>query len=241
MVEKRMTQPDSLHSGVAAVDRALAVLAAIERAESPVTLAELARDTGLVKSTILRLAASLLGAGYVMRLEDGKFTLGPAVARLSQAYERSNPLRHHILPVMADLVAGGAESPSFHVHHSPSQRLCLFRLDSDHATLDRVAAGDLLPLDRGAAGRVLLAFDGAAGAGFDAIRQTGFALSLGERDPICAGMAMPVFSAGGRMAGALSLSGPRERFADADVTRMRPQLRDAADRITRALGGKFPY
>src|SRR3546814_15662890 len=35
----------------------------------------------------------------------------------------------------------------------------LFRIDSDHATLDSIRGGDVLPLRRGAAGRLLLKCD----------------------------------------------------------------------------------
>ena len=41
--------------GVAAVDRALTILSAFEDAPEPMTLAELARRTGMYKSTLLRL------------------------------------------------------------------------------------------------------------------------------------------------------------------------------------------
>ena len=45
--------------GVAAVNRAISLLAALEATAKPLTLADLARATGLYKSTILRLLVSL--------------------------------------------------------------------------------------------------------------------------------------------------------------------------------------
>ena len=45
--------------GVSAVERALAVLSAFRRGDGALSLAELAERTGLVKSTIMRLAVSL--------------------------------------------------------------------------------------------------------------------------------------------------------------------------------------
>lgn len=240
--EKQKT-PGKPHRGVAAVDRALAILGALESVTAPRTLSDLSRATGLYKSTILRIIQSLSDAGYVMRVEGTKYALGHAVMRLGIAYEAANPLRHTVLPVLRQLVDMGTESPSFHVRQSAEERLCLFRLDSNHSTLDRVQAGDRLTIRRGAAGKVLLAFEtGEAGDGdeMQQIRDTCFAVSLGERDPICAGVAAPVFAASGRILGALSLSGPRERFRDGDIARMRTQLNDAARDLSRQLGGEYP-
>ncbi len=49
--------------GVAAVERALSIVAALESSERPMPLAELATRTGFYKSTILRLLGSLIPTG----------------------------------------------------------------------------------------------------------------------------------------------------------------------------------
>lgn len=228
--------------GVAAVDRALAILTALELSSVPRNLSEIARATGLYKSTILRILESLLDAGYIMRIEDSKYALGPAIMQLGLAYERTNPLRHIIMPVMERLVDQGTESPSFHIRQTADKRLCLFRLDSRHSTLDRVQAGDRLPIGRGAAGKVLLAFGGGIpeDPGLREIRDECFAISLGERDKFCAGIAAPVFSSRDSLIGALSLSGPKERFPPENITRMKHPLLSSARKLTEALGGTFP-
>ncbi len=228
------------NSGVAAVDRAFAIIAALEGETAPRTLSEISRATGLYKSTILRIMESLLRAGYIMRIEDSKYALGPTVMRLGMAYERTNPLKHHVLPVLQELVDAGSESPSFHILQSKTERLCLFRVDSHHSTLDRVRAGDRLPLKHGAAGKVLLAFSGEKGKKFEQIRNELFARSLGERDPECAGVAAPVFGAQNKILGALSLSGPRKRFNPSGIRDMRPLVSGAAKKLSLALGGIYP-
>ncbi|MFX0547191.1 IclR family transcriptional regulator [Roseovarius sp. S1116L3] len=228
--------------GVAAVDRALSIIAALEKGRMPLNLSEIARSTELYKSTILRLLESLQGAGYVVRVEENKYALGPTIMQLGLAYERSNPLRHQILPVMEKLVDMGTESPSFHMRQTADERLCLFRLNSNHSTLDRVHTGDRLPVRRGAAGKVLVAFGEPheAGAEMDQIRGECFAVSLGERDKLCAGIAAPVFSGSRRLVGALSFSGPKERFTEADIARMKGQMMEAVREISNGLGSSYP-
>ncbi|MCA1452663.1 IclR family transcriptional regulator [Bradyrhizobium sp. BRP22] len=223
--------------GVAAVDRALTILGAFEERPEPMSLAELSRHTGMYKSTLLRLMTSLQEFGYLVQLPEGRYHLGPTPFRLGAIYQRANNLHDRVIPVLRQLVAAGTESPSFHVRHDGKRRLCVFRIDSQHSTLDRVEAGMLLPLDRGAAGRVILAFDGESGEVYDPIRKGAIAVSFGERDPDCAGIACPVFGPNGKLVGALSLSGPKPRFTKENIKTMSSLLSQAASRLTRSLGG----
>jgi DNA-binding IclR family transcriptional regulator len=239
----RMTSHSSVKSdagGVAAVDRALAIVAAVAASSQPCSLAQLAAATGFYKSTILRLLGSLERTGYVVRLREGSYALGPMAVQRGAAYDRSDPLRRIVPPVLRDLVTTGSESASFHTRQGVNSRICLFRHNSHHSTLDRIDAGDLLPLDRGAAGRILLAFDGVAGAAFDRLRADWFAHSMGEREPGCAGMAVPVVGADNRLRGAVSLSGPAHRFTDEAIALWKPRLIAAGAEISRALGGRYP-
>jgi DNA-binding IclR family transcriptional regulator len=226
--------------GVAAVERALAIVAALESGDQPITLAELAMKTGFYKSTILRLLNSLLSSGYVTRLSDGSYDLGPMAFRLGAAFARKNAIRHHVVPALHELVDLGTESASFHIREDADNRLCLFRVNSRHATLDRVEAGQSYALLRGAAGHIILAYAGSGGPRYDAIRTHGFDVSLGERDPSCAAVAAPVFGPRGALVGVLSLSGPRERFGAPEIDRMKAVLGPVAKKLTMSLGGAWP-
>src|SRR6187200_3049114 len=90
--------------GVAAVDRALMLLAAFHAGDRSLALPELVERAGLVKSTALRLLASLQHFGLVQRLEDGRYALGPEVARLQSIYTASFSLEGVVMPVLHDLV-----------------------------------------------------------------------------------------------------------------------------------------
>ena len=223
--------------GVAAVDRALSIVAALADSARPLSLADLARATGFYKSTLLRLIASLERRALVVRRADQGYSLGPFAFRLGQAFEATFHLKESVVPVLQWLIEQGSESPSFHVWHDEKTRMCLLRIDSNHSTLDRIRPGDLLPIRRGAAGKVLRAFvDGQSAA-------TGMSLvhtSFGERDPACAAVAAPVFGPAGELLGALSLSGPQERFSDPAVKKMSKLLLAAGERATTSLGGRWP-
>lgn len=224
-------------AGVAAVDRAMAIVLALERSESPLTLSEISGASGLYKSAVLRVMVSLERCTLVVRRADQRYVLGPLAFRLGKAYESISHLEEVLLPLMHDMVRRGLESPSFHVRQDAETRLCLMRVDSNHSTLDRVRTGDLLPLKKGAAGKVLRRPYHAAPA------QDPRALieaSFGERDPSCAAVAGPVFGPGGELLGALSLSGPLERFTEASVKKMSEPLLATCEEATRELGGTWP-
>src|SRR5256885_8835193 len=80
--------PMAAEGGVAAVERALSILEAFAEADDMLTLAELAKRTGLYKSTILRLSKSLESHGYLLRTADGNYRLGAKLLYLGSLYQR---------------------------------------------------------------------------------------------------------------------------------------------------------
>ena len=232
----RTDTPAADSSGVAALDRAFALLAAFGPADASLTLAELAARTGLYKSTILRLAQSLAHHRFLVRHDDGRFQVGPAPLALGALYQRSMRLADAVLPVMRELAALADDGASFYVRVD-DRRMCLHRIDSRHAIKDHVREGDLLPLTRGSGGRVLAAYSGAPGHPYARIRRDGYYLSTGERDRETNGISAPVFGSGQRLLGALTLAGPGFRMSETRLMALRGPLLDAAARITLALGG----
>ena len=99
----RQASPDGATDGVAAVERALAIVDAIAQRTDPITLADLSRVTGFYKSTLLRLIASLERACLVVRRADGRYALGPYAHTLGRAYEATYQLTESILPRLRSL------------------------------------------------------------------------------------------------------------------------------------------
>jgi DNA-binding IclR family transcriptional regulator len=221
--------------GVAAVDRALSLLAEFSASTPRLTLAEIAARTRLHKSTALRMLASLEHAHLVRRQADGRYALGAAVARLHHIFAASFSVEEVILPTLRELVALTRESAAFHVQQGDN-RICLQRVDSPRPVRDHALVGDLLPMNRGAGGRILMAFSGAAGSLYSRIRREQVVALVGDRTPEVAGIAAPVFGAEGELAGALTLTMPAERM---DPAWDKPVMR-AARALTTALGGSYP-
>jgi DNA-binding IclR family transcriptional regulator len=218
--------------GIAAVDRALRVLDSFVD-ENPLALAELARRSGLVKPTVLRALVSLAGAGYVVRLSDGRYQLGAKLMRLGLIYQRGFKLDDHVLPVLKRLADTTGESASFFVRQN-DQRLCLFRVDSPQSVRDVVRPGSLMPIDETSSGQIFTTF-GERGNRTES-RFSVFA-SAGIRDPQTASIATPIFGQEGQLCGALALSGPIQRFGAVETTRMTQQLIEAASHLTTVLSG----
>jgi DNA-binding IclR family transcriptional regulator len=155
-------------------------------------------------------------------------------------YRRAFLSAETIAPALLRLREATGETASFYVRDG-DKRVCLYRVNSERPLRHHLDEGARLPLDRGAAGRLLLAYEGGVGAreragaggGADGeeIRAQGHAISLGERDPEIAAVAVPVFAAGGDILGALTISGLVTRFDAAMVTRCLAALKAEARRL----------
>lgn len=222
--------------GVAAVERALSILDAFDEANLSLSLSRISQITGLYKSTVLRLIETLEDFGYIRRLQNGEYQLGPAPFRLGMLYQQSFNLGDYVLPVLQEVMRQTNESSSFYVREG-QHRICLFRVESNQVLRDHVRPGDRLPLRQGASGKVLTAFE----AGIEVARRPSppklVAVSIGERQADLAAVAAPVFDANGRLAGALSVSGARTRFSDEVVERVSAIVAENARLMTVRLGG----
>lgn len=235
-VTESVADGDAADGGVAAVDRALTLMAAFTHNDTTLSLGELAERTRLYKSTVLRLLASLEHARWIQRQDDGRYALGSEVARLHGIYAGSFSLEDVVMPVLRELVAVTGESAAFHVRQGDA-RLCLYRVDSPHPVRDHIRAGDMLPLDRGSGGRILTAFDDVLGVApgpdqalYASIRENGYFAAIGDRLTEVAGISAPVFLQSGAIAAAVTLTVPAHRY---DPTHLAPVLQAA-----RTLTGK---
>lgn len=212
---------------VEAVERALTILEAFSDGAGELSLAELAARTGFYKSTILRLIASLERFGYILRTPAGRYRLGPSLARLGDLYRDERDLETVLRPALRRLRDESGETASFYVR-SGLTRTCLYRENAVRELRHHLEEGARLPLALGAAGKVLRAYADESDDTLRRVRRDGYALSLGERDPNIAAVAVPLLDGTGRLLGALCLSGLAAQFTLGHQRRCRDLLLQAA-------------
>ncbi len=223
-------------SGVIAVTRALRLLEAFGMDDAQLSLAELSRRTGLHKTTALRIARTLAQDNYLVQREDGNWRLGRAVGWLGACYQATFDVHEVVEPVLRELSAQTGESASFYVREG-NQRTCLARVNGPRTIRHDVRVGVGFPLDLGAPGRVILAYGGQAGEPYESIRQSGYAMSLGERDPEVSSVAAPVFGLQWRLLGSICISGPTSRLNKKRLLELAQTIMQAANQLSYAIAG----
>jgi DNA-binding IclR family transcriptional regulator len=222
--------------GVTAVTRALRLLEAFGMSDAQLTLAELSRRTGMHKTTALRIARTLAHDNYLVQKEDGSWRLGRAAGWLGACYQATFDVHDVVEPVLRDLTVQTGESASFYVREG-NQRTCLARVDGPRTIRHHVRVGLGLPLELGAPGRVILAFSGEAGEPYESIRQRGYHLSLGEREPEVSSVSAPVFGLHWRLLGSVCISGPTARLSVPRLMELAQTVIQAANQLSYALAG----
>ena len=219
---------------VEAVERALTILDAFAADKPELTLAEIAAATGFYKSTILRLFGSLERFGYLIREPSGAFRLGPSLWRLGSIYRHGFNLGDAIRPELRRLVEATRETASFYVREDKT-RVCLFRQNSPQPARHHLDEGTRLPMNAGASGHVLAAYTDPTSVKAKSTKAKGYAVSLGERDPDVAAVAVPIFDSGVHFRGALAISGLISRFDKAARGTALAELKASAQRLAAAL------
>lgn len=207
-------------SGVGVLDKAAAVLAALEA--GPASLAQLVAATGLARPTAHRLAVALEHHRLVGRDMQGRFVLGPRLPELASAAGEDR-LIAAAGPALAALRDHTGESASL-FRRQGDARVCVAAAELPMGLRDSVPVGATLSMLAGSAAQVLLAWEepdrlhrGLQGARFTAtvlsgVRRRGWAQSIGEREAGVASVSAPVRGPAGRVVAAVSISGPLQRL-----------------------------
>jgi DNA-binding IclR family transcriptional regulator len=196
---------------VESVEKALSILEAFSKDNSALTLTEIASETGLYKSNVSRIAASLERYGFLKRDPNLRFRLGPALWRLGAIYRQNFELGESIRPALRQLVKETGETASFYVPDQ-DERLCLYRENSPEPVRHHLDEGARLSMRAGAAGHVLAAFYHGDDTARAHLSSDGSCVSFGERNPHISAAAAPVIDQSGQLLGALAVSGPLERL-----------------------------
>ncbi|MEM7091142.1 MAG: IclR family transcriptional regulator [Pseudomonadota bacterium] len=214
------------------VERAMSILSAFSTQRPSMSLAELAEETGLHKSTILRLTTSMELYGFVQRNADKRFTIGPGVWRLGLIFRRNFTRREHVVVALRKLADATGETASFYVR-SGNERVCLYRENSTNLLRFHVEEGMRLKLSTGASGLVLRHFSGDDVGDLSVFNAHGTVSSSGQTNPNISSISTPVFSDSGDLMGALTVSGLANRFTATERKKTTPLLEQLARELSR--------
>jgi DNA-binding IclR family transcriptional regulator len=248
-------RPGAGSPGISAV---LDVLEVLDR-QGPTTLAELARETGIAKSTLHRVCSIMFERGWAARdPHTGQIELGPRVAWLAHTAPVS-PLAAGFHGVARRLVARYNETTCLTVLDG-RESVFIAKEETTHPVRLVTAVGSRLPAFAAASGRVLLADrpesdvaalyggcelvtpTGRPLAGLDELfgilreaRRRGYAENVDETALGLHCLAVPV-GPPGRVAAAVTLCVPTGRMSAARRREMLPDLLRAAREIVSAPG-----
>jgi DNA-binding IclR family transcriptional regulator len=238
------------------------VLEVLDR-EGPTTLADLARATGIAKSTLHRVCSIMFERGWAARdAHTGQIQLGPRVAWLAHT-EPVSPLTAGFHGVARRLVARHNETTCLTVLDG-RESVFIAKEETTHQVRLVTSVGSRLPAFAAASGRVLLADrpeedvkalyadcelvtpTGRRLAGLEELfgilrdaRRRGYAENLDETSLGLHCMAVPV-GPPGRVAAAITLCVPTGRMSAARKREMLPDLLSAAREIVPPPGNGTP-
>ncbi|MEV0387925.1 IclR family transcriptional regulator [Nonomuraea sp. NPDC050643] len=231
------------------VQRAFDILSLLSEDRRTLTIREVVDETGLAKTTALRLLQTLEHLGLLWATPTG-YTAGPALWRWAHLARSAWELPPETVQLMRDLGARHRETVNLYVLRD-MRRICIAQQESPQPLRHVVRVGDELPLWAGASSKVLLrdaperlllrvaraSPHGAAHvatlrAWIDEAARDGFAASHGEREPGLSAVAVPVMGCSGAALAALTLSGPTVRFTEDRVEEFAADLREAAKRMS---------
>ncbi|MCC2097165.1 MAG: IclR family transcriptional regulator [Hyphomicrobiales bacterium] len=247
---------------MSSVTTAMRLLKTFSEGEVEIGVTSLAKRLGVAKSTVYRLASTLVAEGLLeQNKENDKYRLGIALfglgALVRQRMNVSTVGRPHIFA----LREATNETVHLAVLDGPNI-MYVYDLESTQAIRMRANLGDRKPAFCSSEGRAMLAFEdeetvAEALAGplasrtaktitdarkirkaLDDVRREGFAFEDEQCETGMRSVAAPIRDADGNVVAAVGIAGPVERLSDETLTRVAPLVVQTADVISARLGYK---
>lgn len=243
------------------LEKALKILILLGESGRELGISELSAATDFPLSTISRIIKTLVKWGFVEQdPATKKFTLGPTFQRLIPVgLERSSIIKSVAHPILYELRDKTNETSHLYIRQGV-YRVHLDFVESRQELRTSGQIGDRVPIYSGAAARVLWAFDSheeidALLASLDLVRLTdktiiekerlyqeaaiirnnGYAVSCGERNPSICSVSAPIFSPSGKVVASIGVSIPNFRFNLEYEAELVPEVLWAAKEITARL------
>jgi len=238
--------------GLSSVAKALNVLEYVGSADRR-SLSQIAAQTKMPKSTLLRLLGTLIDFKFLRRTGHGEYAAALKLWRIGCTAIDYETLRANILPVLQRLVKLTSETALYAVYDD-GYATYVEKVEGLHPIRAYTTVGGRSPAYASATGKALLAWRGEAeiarlGAQADQlteathvgadnllrhaadIRRAGVAVNRGEWRTGVWGVAAPVFGRDRVPVGAIAVSGPREHI-EPQLDRLPALVRAAAQELS---------
>ncbi len=247
--------------GLRSVERAVEVLNILAEHPSGLSMADLARTSGVPMTTLHRLLGVLRATSLVAETAAGLYVVGSGTVVLARAFLDGLDLREVARPEMAAVVSRTDETCHLGILASV-QIVYIEKVDSPHPVRMYSRVGGTNPALTTAIGRAILAHSPApvvdevlegsrrlfgngvraedVHAVLEEVRRNGYSTDLQDNELGICCVGAPVFDHGGRVVAGISLSTPASRFEAARLDETGQLVQTAAHRISAALGWAGP-
>lgn len=247
------------------VDKALKILDLFEASRPEIGLTDFKNLTGYDKGTVHRYLTSLRDCGFLEQNTVTKaYRLGPAIIRLAQVRENTNPLRN----IATRIVKSAALNLGELVHASLPQSdgmstLCCYD-GGTSGTRVGLNEADVLPFHATSSGLVMLAFGPSAllktvttgtntkftdatltapsevQSAVENVLENGYATASSTYEDDVSSVAAPFFKDGPFAYGTLAVAVPSSRMTPAHQAKIIELLFAETFALTQEIGGKVP-
>jgi DNA-binding IclR family transcriptional regulator len=249
---------------ISSLTRMLGVLTLFDDRNWALTAEEITDALGVSRPTGYRYVKILFDAGFLQRLENSTYALGPRIIVLDHYIRVADPVLHVAVPLMRELVAKTG-------FDCVTSGWFGRQVVDTHREIGVVPAdlyygrGRPRPLFQGAAPKVILAqlagaqlrkvfndyHDEAVVQGlasewtefrkyFAAIRKAGYYFSVGELQPQYAAVGAPIIKPEGSVWGAISLVFDKSRLSIVDTSKLTDMTIEAATAISARMTQEAP-
>lgn len=250
----------SVPGRLSSVTTAIRLLKAFSETEKEIGVSALAQRLGIAKSTVHRLAVTLVAEGLLeQNPETERYRLGIGLFGLGTLVRRRMDLSNEARPYLFELRERTHETILLGVP-TDTEIMYVYNLESPHSLRMRSDIGVRRPGYCTAVGRAIFAFapeetierlialplarrtprtetdPDALRAIFADVRARGYAIEDEESEPGIRSIAAPVRGAGGMVAGAVGIAGPTMRLTSAALEGLAAPLIEATAAISVRLG-----
>jgi IclR family transcriptional regulator, KDG regulon repressor len=246
------------------LNRAVNILDCFSLESPELGVREVARLIGLSTSATGRLMLAMKDLRILNQNPSTKmYSVGARSLAWAGIYLSTCDIRVVAMPYMEELHQSTRETISLYILDG-DERVCVERLESPQNVRIVARIGRRLPLYAGSAGKAFLAFlpdarreeilqslilepftsntiveKDSLRSQLAGIREQGYAVSHGEWTPEATGLAAPIFGQRDELTAVVTISGPSQRFNDTVVAEYSRLIKQAAQKISSAMGSRI--